>query len=187
MSDNNPQSAYINAAIQVALILALVSSVTSIVNLYMTINSEPTGSPFDVKTIVFGLVSCLYGIGAGIFSVKMYLKNQDDKTMKLGQGALIGLYTGVFAALFGFILGEVWAFLDPEMYQNYLNAMLDNYEAIPQMPAEALSDLETNLSKMLTTGGRASSLLYSIPIFGIITALSGMIGVKFFAETPEEL
>lgn len=187
MSQTSIQSQYVNAALQVALVLSLISTITGISNLYMTINSEPTGSPFDIRSIVFGLFSCLYGILGGIFAVKVFLKSQEDKVMKLGQGALIGLYTGIFAALIGFIFGEIWAMIDPEIYSNYLDAMLNNYEAIPNIPAESLSQLESRLADTLTTSGRAAGLLYSVPIFGVITALSGMMGVKFFADTPEEL
>jgi hypothetical protein len=73
MNQPTKQSQYFNTAIQVGLILALLSAVMQIVNINMTINAEPSTSMFDVKSLVVGILSCLLSIGFGVFAVKQYL------------------------------------------------------------------------------------------------------------------
>jgi hypothetical protein len=107
--------------------------------------------------------------------------------MKLGEGALIGLYTAIVSSLAATVLMEVWLVVDPEMYQNFFDASMRNFESNPNFPEEMLANMEAQFSKTLTLEGRLSQLLFALPIGGIIMALSGMVGVKIFAEKEEEL
>lgn len=187
MDQPSKQSQFFSAAIQVGLLLGVLSAVMQIVNINMTISAEPSSSPFDIKSLVVGILSCLLSIGFGVFAVKQYLGNQEDKRLKLGEGALIGFYTSIVSIVVGTVLMELWLVVDPEMYQNFLDANMRNYENNPNMPEEMLTNLESQFSKSLTLQGRLSQLLFALPIGGIIMALSGMLGVKIFAEKEEEL
>lgn len=187
MDQSSKQAQYINIAVQVGLILALISAIMQIVNINMTISAEPSTSVVDVKSIVVGLVSCLLSIGFGVFAVKQYLGTQEDKSMKLGEGALLGLYTAVISTLAATILMELWLVVDPEMYQNFFDASMRTFESNPNFPEEMLANMESQFSKTLTLQGRLSQLLFALPVGAIIMALSGMLGVKIFAEKEEQL
>ena len=187
MNQPSKQSLYFNTAIQVGLALGLLSAIIQVVNINMAISAEPSTSIVDIKSIVVGILSCLLSLAVGAYAVKHYLGTQEDKSMKLGEGALIGLYTAIVSTLAATVLIELWLVVDADMYKNYLEATMRNFEANPAFTDELLEGMESQYAKTLTLGGRLGQLLFALPIGGIIMALAGMVGVKIFAEKEEEL
>jgi hypothetical protein len=183
----NNQSKLFQSAITVGVVMALLGTVLSYTNIYMTINQDPSGSPVDVKSIVVGIFSCLLAIAGGLAVVKVYLGQADDKKMKLGQGALLGVYTALVSTVASTIFSELWIMIDPEVYVNFMDAQLRNMESMPGISEEMLNMMEDNLSGTLTLAGRLKSLIWAVPIGVILYALFAMLGVKFFAEQPDEI
>ncbi len=138
-----------------------------------------------VSSIVSGVVVCLIGAFAGMMAVWHYSK-ENDITMKLGKGALIGFLTGVAMVIISIILSKIWLLIDPDYYLQMKEATLANIETmdLPEEQEEAmLNRLNSNFEDQFTIWRQ---LLWGIPIYGILNLLTGMLGVQLFAKEEED-
>lgn len=178
---------FFQTALQVGIVLSVFNFAIGIGNLYLTINGAISGMMLSFSSAIAGLLSCLVMAAGGLFAVKIYLKDKENKQLKLGQGALIGLFTGIVASIFGLVLGEMWSLIDSEMYVRFIDAAIDSFEDMPGMTDELIDQMEDQYAGLLTIGGRLKQSLIGLPIMAIFSSLSGMLGVKLFAEKIEDL
>lgn len=161
-----------------AFIFSLLTTVLQLVSGYMQINSEPTGSMFT-PTMFFGIFICLIGAFGGMVAVWHYAK-ENDLTMKLGRGALIGFLTGTVMVLIGIVFNQLWQFIDPDMTQKMMDSMIANFEAM-DVPDETKQQMIDSAASQVNPG-IGMQLLWGIPIMGILNLLTGMLGVALFAR-----
>ncbi len=185
----NTQQSYINAAAYSGLAFALIIWLITTVGGYATIGQEPTGSLFGLTTIA-AAVSCLVGAFAGLFGARMYAK-EVDSPVKLGTGAMLGLVSGFVIAFVSMMLSIIWHFIiDTSFTDNLMEATIANIEMMDMLPVEAREDMidgiYTQFQHQYTLGGILSSLGLSALIYGALNAITGTLGIKFFAEQPTE-
>lgn len=179
--DNNGAPSYWASVGIAAFIFSLITTVLQLISGYIQINSEPTGSIFS-PSMFMGLFVCLIGAFGGMLAVWHYA-NEYKITMKLGKGALIGFLTGTVMVLIGLVFNEVWSFIDPDMNEKMMEAVIANFEAMDvpeetkqQMIDQAASQVDPSIGTQLAWG---------IPAFGILNLLTGMLGVALFARDKE--
>jgi hypothetical protein len=174
---------FMPSAILVAVIFAFASTVVNLIATYNIIGSEPSGSLISPIYFVTGIV-CLVAIFAGLFAVKHHV-NMYNEPLQMGRGAVIGLTTGALVAVFMAIFSLMWYLVDPGFNTKVMNAVIAQMEAIQQIPAaqkqEIIDGIYTQFQKADTTMGRITSTLWNVFIFGGLNAITGILGVKFFA------
>ena len=173
---------YLPSAGLVGLIFAVVTFAISIFFGYMQINAEPTGSPIGVSAIS-GIVVCLAGAFSGLVAVWHFSK-EVTQDFKMGQGAAIGFLTGAVVAVVSVLLSQIWNFIDPEYTQKLMDSMLANFEMM-DLPDEALDGIIESTEQSVNPGF-LRQLFLSIPIQGILSTITALIGTKMFAQKADE-
>jgi len=174
---------YMPSAAIVGVIFSLISFATGLFFGYQQINSEPTGSFFSPFMISSGVI-CLVSALAGLLAVWHFTKEVSPK-LKLGQGAVLGFLTGAIIAILSVAFSELWILLfDPEYTEKILSSLIANIEEM-ELPSAQKDDMIDAYAE----GFQQSSLrqlFMGIPITGLINLITALIGVKIFAEKPEE-
>lgn len=165
-------------------IFALIGTVLSIVMGYVQINSEPSGSFFGPQAIG-GVVLCLFTAFTGL-AVIWHYTTEVTRSVTMGQGALIGFLTGAVISLFSTVFSQIWGLIDPEYTMKVVESMVANMEMMG-LPDEAMDAALDQAMEAETFVGILKSLLFAIPISGILNLLTALIGVKIFAETPQDV
>lgn len=168
------------------LIFALIASVVSTVISYNIISSEPSMSNM-IMTSVLGLVSCLIGMFAGMLAVRHHAK-QFNVPIKMGRGAVIGLTSGVFVAVFITIISFIWTnLIDPAFTDKLVEALVASLETMGDAPNmdETIDGLYAQFESQKTLAGQLQGLAINAGVLGALNALTGMLGVKFFAPKLE--
>jgi len=187
-TQNNP---FFNSALIVGRIFAFLTTATSLIVGYSVINSEPTGSLVTPSSFSFVII-CFVVLFAGMFAVRHHVKEYESP-LQMGRGAVIGLTTGVITAVFSTVLALVWQLIDPAFNDNMMNALIANFEAINEIPdaqkEEMIDGIYTQFQKQATVAGQLTAMATNAAFYGILNALTGMLGVKLFApkSTNEEL
>ncbi|NBC03492.1 MAG: DUF4199 family protein [Bacteroidetes bacterium] len=169
----------------VGLIFSLVTFVIGLFFGYQQINSEPTGS-FMSPMMFSGVVICLVSALAGLLAV-WHFTREVTPYMTLGQGALIGFLTGAVIVLFSVVLSELWILIfDPEYTTKMMDAAIANIEAMEMPEANKQQMIDAVADSM--AGGQSiwQQIFWGVPITGLINLVTGLIGVKVFAEKKEE-
>jgi uncharacterized protein YqgC (DUF456 family) len=183
MEQNNP---FVSSAVIMGVIFALVSSVVTIVISYNIVSSEPSMGNM-IMTSVMGIVSCLIGMFAGMLAVRQHAK-QFNVPMKMGRGAVIGLTTGVFVALFATIFTLIWTnIVDPAFTDKLVEAMVASMETMgggAEMDT-AIDGIYEQFEKQKSFAGQLQGFAINAGVLGALNALTGMLGVKFFAPKEE--
>jgi MFS family permease len=183
MEQNNP---FISSAIIMGLIFALVASVVSTFMSYNIINSEPSLSTM-IMTSVISLVSCLVGAFAGMMAVRHHVK-EFNVPMKMGRGAVIGVTTGVFVALFITLISFIWTTLiDPAFTDKLMEAIVASMESMGGGAdmSEAIDGIYQQFEKQKTLAGQLQGFAINAGVLGALNVLTGLLGVKFFAPKEE--
>ena len=168
----------------VGLIFSLISFAVGLFFGYQQINSEPTGSFFSPAMLSSGVI-CLVSAFAGLIAVWHFTREVTPK-IKLGQGALIGFLTGAVIVLVSVGLSELWvALFDPDYTQKVLDSMIRNIEEM-EMPDAQKQDMIDAMAQSTTEQSIFQQIFWGIPITGLLNLLTGLIGVKIFAEKEEE-
>jgi len=180
---------FIMPAITNALLVGVGLTVISLVITYSTIGSEPSGSMFGPLTFMqFGI--CLLGSIAAILTVNGYAK-MDGVELTIGNGAVIGLITGLFLAIVTTILSYVWNnMIDPSLMDSMKNYMVKNmelfFEKSGAMSGDAvdqvLGDMEKGFDEQKTMMGILKGFGYSIIGLGVVNLISGMTTAKITAK-----
>lgn len=173
---------YLPSAGLVGLIFAVVIFAISIFFGYMQINAEPTGSPFGV-TSISGIVVCLAGAFSGLVAVWHFSK-EVTQDFKMGQGATIGFLTGAVVAVVSVVLTQVWTFIDPDYTQKLMDSVIANFEMM-DLPDEALDGIIESTEQSVDPGF-LRQLFLSIPLQGILSTITALIGTKLFAQKADE-
>ena len=168
----------------VGAIFSLISFVVGLFFGYQQINSEPTGSFFS-PIMLSGVVVCLVTAVAGLLAVWHFTREVSPK-LKLGQGAIIGFLTGAVIVVISVILNELWIMLiDPEYTQKIMDSTIANIEAM-DMPDSAKDDMIDAMADSMETGQSFfRQIFWGIPVTGLLNLITGLLGVKFFAEKEE--
>lgn len=174
---------YLPSSSIVGVIFGLVTFVVGLFFIYQQINSEPSGSMLGmIMGSVSMLAVCLIAAFGGLVAVWHFTK-EVTSTLKLGQGAVIGFLTGAVIAVVSVILSELWStFIDPEMMRNYADSMMANFEAM-DMPQSTLDDMAESFEE---GDSMFRQMFLNIPLYGVLNLLTALIGVKIFADKPEE-
>ncbi|MEX0771015.1 MAG: DUF4199 domain-containing protein [Balneolaceae bacterium] len=175
-------TSYWTSVLLVGGIFSLVSFVIGLIFGYIQIGSEPTGSMFT-PFMMSGVVICLATCVAGLVAVWHYCR-EVTPVIKLGRGALIGFLTGVAVVVFSSVLNELWLYIDPEYTQKLLENIVQNVEAM-DVPAETRDQLVDQMAAGIQGQNFLNQLLWGIPSTGLLNLLTGMLGVKLFAEKKE--
>jgi len=167
----------------VGLIFGLITFVVGLFFIYQQINSDPSGSMMGMLLGSLSMLAvCLIAACAGLVAVWHFTK-EVTSTLKLGQGAIIGFLTGAVIAVVSVVLSEIWStFIDPDMMKNYADAMIANFEAM-DMPQSTLDDMAESFEE---GDSMFRQLFLNIPLYGVMNLLTALIGVKIFADKPEE-
>jgi uncharacterized protein YqgC (DUF456 family) len=167
----------------VGLIFGLITFVVGLFFIYQQINSDPSGNLMGMLLGSLSMLAvCLIAACAGLVAVWHFTK-EVTSTLKLGQGAIIGFLTGAVIAVVSVILSEIWStFVDPDMMKNYADAMIANFEAM-DMPQSTLDDMAESFEE---GDSMFRQLFLNIPLYGVMNLLTALIGVKIFADKPEE-
>lgn len=181
--DNSPS--FLKNALLVGGLVGVVAGLISIYSSHSIINSEFDGNGMPPGTYT-SLVTCLIGALAGLLSVKLQSIIQIEMTM--GRGALIGLVAGITVAILSGLTNQLWQLLNPQFAEELVQAMMANYERIPGFSAQMADEIAAStLESMTTTKGILQSIGLGALLYGILNALSGMIGAKLFCDDPAEL
>lgn len=183
MEQNN---SFISSALIMGIIFALIASVVSTVMSYNIISSEPSMTTM-IMTSVISLVSCLIGAFAGMMAVRHYVK-QFNVPMKMGRGAVIGLTTGVFVALFITLISFIWTTLiDPAFTDKLMEAIVASMDSMGGGAdmSEATDSIYEQFEAQKTLVGQLQGFGMNALVLGALNALTGLLGVKFFAPKEE--
>lgn len=185
-TQNNP---FFNSALIVGMIFALISTAVSLAVGYSVINSEPTGSLFTPASFSF-LFVCIAVLFAGTVAVRHHVKEY-NAPLPMGRGAVIGLVTGVVTAIFASVFSLIWLLIDPAFNENMMNAMIANFESISEIPAaqrdEMIDGIFTQFQKQATVAGQLTTAGINAIFYGLLNALTGMLGVKLFAPVEDTI
>jgi hypothetical protein len=183
---NQNQSSYWPSVMVASLVVGVVVFIISIVAGYMRINSEPSTSMIPGLSIS-SLLPCLMGAFAGMVAVWHYTKEVDTK-MKLGRGALIGFFTGVAVTFIQIVLNKAWILVDPDFLTALQEHMIRGFEmsSLPEQQKQMMIDSAyEQMQSQQTLWGTITNFFWGGLISGVLNVLTGMIGVKVFAEKPE--
>lgn len=159
-------------------VLSLAGVLLNILFGYMQIGSEPDGrmlNPLMIGSVVVCLATCLGGLGA-----VWHVVNNVSPYMTLGRGALIGFLTGVAIVVFSALLNELWLFVDPTFSERVMESVITNMERM-DLP----SDAREQMIDQMAAGSNPSliqQIIAGIPFTGLLNLLTGMLGVRLFAN-----
>jgi uncharacterized protein YqgC (DUF456 family) len=187
--EEHQQNPFLNSALVIGFVFALVISVISIAMSYSIINSEPSGSLFS-PTIWSSVVVCFVGVFAGLFAVRHHVK-QFNAPLQMGRGAVIGFTTGAIMSVAMSVFSLIWLVIDPSFNEKLMQALIANFEAITEIPAaqkeEIIDSIYNQFQKQGTVIGQLTAVGINILVFGALDALSGILGVKLFAPKADPL
>ncbi len=187
MENEEMNPSYWPSVIVGALIVSIATTVAGLGLLYFVAGSEPSMG-IMITSSLFVPITCLVGLIGGIISTRHYAKTH-DVTFPIGTGALIGLFTGVIAAIIGGVLGLIWDLVDPTLLDRFAETMVGAIEMNEQIPDsqkdQIITDMEQNFADQQSAGGMVKSIAIQCGILGFVNLLSGMIGAKIFASEEE--
>lgn len=167
------QPSYWPSVFLAAIVFAFILAAGQLIGGYMSIN---TGQ--QVGWVNFAI--CIIAAFSGMVAVWHYA-NEYDVAMTLGKGALMGFWAGFLAQLIAYGLLEVWYLLSPGYEQALKEVQIAAIEANDQFSdemKEASIDFINNPGTMWTVIVYVGGTI----IAGILSLLTGMLGVKLFAR-----
>jgi magnesium-transporting ATPase (P-type) len=183
-AEQNNQPSYWPSVGIAGVIFGIIVFALSLVTGYTMINSEPTGSLFSPVQIILWVTVCLVGAFGGMLAIWHYA-NEYDISIKLGKGALIGLFTGICLALVTVVLNQIWQVIDPDMTQKMIDSTIANFEAADLPDAQKQQMIDSTVQSMRNQNSIGKQLLYNLPMYGILNVITGMIGAKVFGKQEE--
>lgn len=183
MENEQVQASYWPSVMIGAITIAIIMVVMSILSQYMMINSEPTGSSFNMAQMI-GILVCFIAAIGGVISTRHFAKT-NDITFPIGKGAVMGLLTGVIGVLISTVLALIWTYVvDPSLNQAVYDWQIANLEA------QNMSQQQLEMAMgFIPEPGSTSALMWQVGIglvsIGILNLISGIIGAKIFASEEE--
>lgn len=124
---------------------------------------------------------CALAILGGVLAAYFYIQ-ESPVPVASGDGALLGLLTGVIGAFVSTLLGLPFAFLFRRMFLFDPERMLR--ELPPDIPPEAHQVIERLLQASIGLVGIIATLLMNLVFFSIFALIGGVIGVALFEKRP---
>lgn len=187
MENEEMKPSYWPSVIQAAIIVAVVTTIVGLGLMYYVAGSEPSMGVMMISGLTIP-ITCLIGLIGGILATRSYAKAY-DLTFPIGTGALIGLFTGIIAAVIGGVLGQVWNLFDPTLSERFADTMIGAFEMNDQIPEsqkdEIIMGMEESFENQNSMGGILQAIAINAGVLGFVNLLSGMIGAKIFASEEE--
>lgn len=124
-----------------------------------------------------GCLCCIWIIGGAMLSA--YLLSKDSPVaMSSGDGAIVGIFSGIVAAVVDFIISIPFEAMSSEFFQGIMEKVAEYSDEMP-------SGWETLFEKGAFGTSAAWSifgLMISAVIFSILGALGGIIGISLFGK-----
>lgn len=129
---------------------------------------------------------CMWVLIGGLLAGKYYCKSlAPGIEFKSGDGAVVGLLSGIFGALFATFISYVFQSMGMQN-MDFIQQILDSSDEIP-------NELESLLREMQTRGGLTTAMafiqlmmrMFTFSLFGM---LGGILSTRFFknTKTPRE-
>jgi hypothetical protein len=126
---------------------------------------------------------CLWVIVGGVIAA--YILSKSDGMAGDGDGALVGLGSGLVAALMGDIfLILQFLFVGSQSYIDMINAQSVNMPPETQQFMQQMIQAVQNAGPMLLLFIAALFFIFNLVIYGAVGALGGLIGMQIFRPTP---
>ena len=127
---------------------------------------------------------CLWVIAGGVVAAYLYQK-ESSVAVQYGDGAVLGLLTGLFGAIVETIVSIPFRFLGAELAAGTLQDLIRELERNPDIPRE-LVDLLRNLMSGGAATGIIYSLLINLVICAIFATIGAIIGVAIFSRNKDD-
>ncbi len=176
-----------NAAFKAGVVFGFIVFLVSTIGSYITIHSEPTGSLLS-GTILSTMVGCLFAIFGGVLGVRFFI-NEYGPEIKIGQGAVIGLMTGIVMAFIAQFLALLWPLIDGAFIENLQTALIANIELSEHIPAAQKEDMAdaiySQFQSFYSAGTIIQGFLMGIVTYGLLNVLSGLLAARFMGRPPQ--
>ena len=124
---------------------------------------------------------CLWIIGGAMFSAYL-LSKESAVTLTIGDGAIVGILSGIIAAIVDYIVSIPFQAMNAEFIRNVFEKVAKQMEEVPPSWESWLQQGSMETSLAMTMLG----LLISMFIFAAFGALGGIIGVSIFKKKPPQ-
>lgn len=182
---NNQEHNYWPSVGLAGAVFGMLLFVISLFGSYAAINSEPTGSYFSPYQIIWTL-ACFVGAFGGLFAVWHYVQHEGQGGVTLGKGALIGFFAGAAVTIVNVLLSEVWQGIDPEMNERLVESTIRNLEEMDLPGDQKQMMIDSAAEGMREDQNIFAQIFWSVPMYGILNLLTGMIGAKSFSSREPE-
>lgn len=123
-----------------------------------------------------GCLCCLWIIGGAVLSANILAKNTTTP-LSAGEGAIIGIFTGIIAALFDFFVSIPFEKMNMELARKIFERIAAYGEEMPSGWEQWLDQAPQTSIAMSLLG-----LLITALIFSALGALGGIMGVSLFGK-----
>lgn len=120
---------------------------------------------------------CLWIIGGGMLAA-YYLSKDSTLPTTTGDGAIVGIFAGIIAAILGFIISLPFSALSEKFVQGMMDRFSEYYKDIPSGFERFFSEgaFETSIAWTLI------GLVFSVVVYSALGALGGIIGISLFGK-----
>jgi hypothetical protein len=126
---------------------------------------------------IVNCLCCLWIIGGGILAA-YFLSKESPIVLTAGDGAIVGIFTGIIAALVETMVEIPFRVVNEKIIQGMMDRFSQYYEELPSGWESWLDGGDLDGSMVLTVLG----LVVSIVIFSALGALGGIIGISLFGK-----
>ncbi len=124
---------------------------------------------------------CLWVIAGGVVAAYLY-QNQSIAPIQYGDGAVLGLLTGLVGAVVDALVSIPLRLLGFGLAADALEEALRNLENNPDIPQETIEFLRSLFSQEGIAAVGIFGLLFEIVIFAIFACIGAIIGVAIFSR-----
>ena len=120
---------------------------------------------------------CLWIIGGGILAA-YFLTKESPVTLTAGDGAIVGIFTGIIAAIVQAVVNIPFRAMSEKIVQGIMDRFSQYYDEMPSGWESWLEEGDFEGSIVWTILG----LVVSVIIFSALGALGGIIGISLFRK-----
>lgn len=126
---------------------------------------------------IVNCLCCLWIIGGGVLAA-YFLTKESSVTLTAGDGAIVGVFTGIIAAVVEVFVNIPFRAMSEKLMQGMMDRFSQYYEEMPSGWESWLDDGGFEGSIVWTVLG----LVVSAVIFSALGALGGIIGISLFGK-----